>query len=201
MNDKLGRNKIGRLVINKTQTVTGNVKLPVFDERFTMDDFTYVVDIGFKDLPSAIAAEDYVLRAYANSLEATRTENDVSEEEASQITANSFFSSLNNLINQNQNSLAGLRSTIQRLTEENEYYDAAGRERDAQIDEQLIEIDLQNAMIAQKDAEIEQLKQSLRSLATATTESMKQLEDLTKQQTTQLVNAMNLITNNTGSNI
>jgi len=201
MNDKLGRNKIGRLVINKTQTVTGNVKLPVFDERFTMDDFTYVVDIGFKDLPSAIAAEDYVLRAYANSLEATRTENDVSEEEASQITANSFFSSLNNLINQNQNSLAGLRSTIQRLTEENEYYDAAGRERDAQIDEQLIEIDLQNAMIAQKDAEIEQLRQSLRSLATATTESMKQLEDLTKQQTTQLVNAMNLITNNTGSNI
>lgn len=201
MNDKLGRNKIGRLVINKTETVTGNVKLPVFDERFTMDDFTHVVDIGFKDLPSAISAEDYVLRAYANSLEATRTENNLSEQEVAQITANSFFSSLNNLINQNQNSLAGLRSTIQRLREENEFYDEVGKERDAQLDEQLIELDMKNAMIVQKDAEIEQLRQSLQSLAIATTSSMKQLEELTKQQTTQLVNAMNLITNNTGSNI
>jgi chromosome segregation ATPase len=166
-----------------------------------MDDFSYVVDIGFKDLPSATAAEDYVLRAYANSLDATRTENDVSEEEVASITANSFFSSLNNLINQNQNSLAGLRSQIQRLTEENEFYDSAGRERDAQIDEQFIEMELKDSLIAQKDAEIQQLRQSLQSLATATTSSMRQLEELTRQQTAQLVNTMNIITNNTGSNI
>lgn len=201
MNDKLGRNKLGRVVINKTETVTGNIKLPVFDERYTMDDFSYVVDIGFKDLPAAVSAEDYVLRAYATSLDATRTENDVSEEEVARITANSFFSSLNNLINQNQNSLAGLRSQIQRLTEENEFYDSAGRERDAQIDEQLIELELKDSLIAQKDAEIQQLRQSLQSLATATTSSMRQLEELSRQQTTQLINTMNIITNNTGSNI
>ena len=201
MNDKLGRNKLGRLVINKTETVMGSVTLPVFDERYTMDDFSYVVDIGFKDLPSAVAAEDYVLRAYALSLDSTQIENSVSEEEAARITTNAFFGSLSNLINENNNSLAGLRSTIQRLTEENEYYDSAGRERDAQLDEQLIEIELKDSMLAQKDAEIQQLRQSLQSLATATTSSMRQLEELTRQQTAQLVNTMNIITNNTGSNI
>ena len=200
MNDKLGRNNVGRLVINKTETVMGNIKLPVVDERFTIDDFSYVVDMGFKDLPAAVAAEDYVLRAYANTLDSTRTENDVTEEEVAQISANSFFSSLSNLINENQNSLAGLRSQIQRLTEENEFQDEAGRIRDAQIDEQLIEMELKDSMIAQKDAEIQQLRQSLQSLATATTSSMKQLEELTRQQTAQLVNSINLIANNSGSN-
>ncbi len=78
---------------------------------------------------------------------------------------------------------------------------ATGRERDAQIDEQFIEMELKDSLIAQKDAEIQQLRQSLQSLATATTSSMRQLEELTRQQTAQLVNTMNIITNNTGSNI
>lgn len=197
MSDKLERNKLGRLSINKTETKYGEIEVSVFDERFTMDDFTYVVDIGFKDLQTAVAAEDYVLRAFANNFEDVRTQNtELTVEEVEQITAKSFFSQLSNLINTNENSLAGLRYQIERLRQTNEYSDESVRQKNEQIVEQTIEIEDKNAIIARKDSEIQVLKQSLETLATATTASMKQIEELTKQQTTQLVNAMQIINNN-----
>lgn len=197
MSDKLERNKLGRLSINKTETKYGEIEVSVFDERFTMDDFTYVVDIGFKDLQTAVAAEDYVLRAFANNFEDVRTQNtELTVEEVEQITAKSFFSQLSNLINTNENSLAGLRYQIERLRQTNEYADESVRQKNEQIVEQTIEIEDKNAIIARKDSEIQVLKQSLETLATATTASMKQIEELTKQQTTQLVNAMQIINNN-----
>jgi chromosome segregation ATPase len=197
MTDKLERNNLGRLSINKTETKYGEIEIPVFDERFTMDDFTYVVDVGFKDLQTAVSAEDYVLRAYANNFEDVKMQNtELSIEEVDQITAKSFFSQLSNLVNSNENSLAGLRYQIERLRQTNEYADENVRQKNEQIVEQTIEIEDKNAIIARQDSEIQILKQSLETLANATTSSMKQIEELTKQQTTQLVNAMQIINNN-----
>jgi chromosome segregation ATPase len=197
MTDKLERNNLGRLSINKTETKYGEIEIPVFDERFTIDDFTYVVDIGFKDLQTAVAAEDYVLRTYANNVQDVKMQNtELSIEEVDQITAKSFFSQLSNLVNTNENSLAGLRYQIERLRQTTEYADESVRQKNEQIVEQTIEIEDKNAIIARKDSELQILKQSLETLATATTSSMKQIEELTKQQTTQFVNAMQIVNNN-----
>ena len=197
MSDKLERNKLSRLSINKTETKYGEIEIPVFDERFTMDDFTYVVDIGFKDLQTAVAAEDYVLRSFANNFEDVKTQNtELTIEEVEEITAKCFFSQLSNLINTNENSLAGLRYQIERLRQTNEYADGSVRQKNEQIIEQTIEIEDKNAIITRKDSEIQLLKQSLETLAIATTSSMKQIEELTKQQTAQFVNAIQLINNN-----
>jgi hypothetical protein len=197
MTDKLERNNLGRLSINKTETKYGEIEIPVFDERFTIDDFTYVVDIGFKDLQTAVAAEDYVLRTYANNVQDVKMQNtELSIEEVDQITAKSFFSQLSNLVNTNENSLAGLRYQIERLRQTTEYADESVRQKNEQIVEQTIEIEDKNAIIARKDSELQILKQSLETLATATTASMKQIEELTKQQTTQFVNAMQIVNNN-----
>ena len=99
-------------------------------------------------------------------------------------------------INTNENSLSGLRYQIERLRQTNEYADGSVRQKNEQIIEQTIEIEDKNAIITRKDSEIQLLKQSLETLAIATTSSMKQIEELTKQQTAQFVNAIQLINNN-----
>jgi chromosome segregation ATPase len=186
MNDGLQRNGIGRLTINKTETIKGKIEVAVFDERFTMDDFTYVVDIGFKDLPNAIAAEDHVLRMYRLTLDQLRVENEeLGEQELQQLASTEFFSDLANLMNQNPNSLASLRSQITDLNEQVEVTEEYVRDRDLQITEQLTEIDNKDSIIAKKDAEIEQLRATL--------------EQVTREQSNQLMNAMQIITSTTSS--
>lgn len=197
MNTPLERNKMGVIIIDKAKSNDGKIDIPLVDDRFILDDFSYVVDIGFKDLPQAVNAEDYVLRRYADALQqakdsvdSTITNLDTVEKTASE----EFYSDLNNIINENENSMTGVKSRLNQLQEDLVIKDEIILSKDEQITSQFLEIDLKNQEIARKDAEIEQLRGSVQSIAAATTQSLQKIEDLSMKQTEQLVNTLNTIT-------
>lgn len=197
MNTPLERNKMGVVIIDKAKPSDGKIDIPLVDDRFILDDFSYVVDIGFKDLPQAVNAEDYVLRRYADalqqakdSIDSTLTNLDTVEKTASE----EFYSDLNNIINENENSITGVKSRLNQLQEDLVIKDEIILSKDEQIVSQFLEIDLKNQEIARKDAEIEQLRSSVQSIAAATTQSLQKIEDLSMKQTEQLVSTLNTIT-------
>lgn len=198
MSMPLERNKMGSVVIDKANPSDGKVDIPLVDDRFLLDDFAYVVDIGFKDLPQAINAEDYVLRRYADILQQAResvdsTLNNLNEIEKS--ASDQFYSDLNNLINLNEDSITGVKSRVTQLEDDIVIKDEIIASKDEQISNQFLEIELKDQEIARKDAEIEQLRSSVQSIAAATTESLQRIEDLSMKQTEQLVSTINLIAN------
>ena len=178
MSKFLERNPRGTLTIDKSETSEGKIELAFVDDRFILDDFAYVVDIGFKDLPQAINAEDYVLRRYSDILEEARAKADNSLENMDEVdksATDAFYSGLANLINTNANSVAGANARVSQLQEEMEFKDQE---------------------IVRKDTEIEQLRNSVQTIASATSQSLQKIEDLSMKQTEQLVNTINLIKNN-----
>lgn len=194
----LERNNMGALKIDKSIQDMAKLDIPLVDDRFILDEFAYVVDIGFKDLPQAINAEDYVLRRYSDILGESRigVGLDTTVEEAEISATEQFYSDLTNLINQNENSTAGMQSKITALQNEISNKDDVIAIKDEQIYQQILDIEVKDQEIARKDAEIEQLRNSVQSIASATTESLQRIEDLSMRQTEQLVSTLNTITNN-----
>jgi hypothetical protein len=199
MSKFLERNTRGTLTIDKSETSEGKIELAFVDDRFILDDFAYVVDIGFKDLPQAINAEDYVLRRYSDILEEARAKSDNSLENMDEVdksATDAFYSDLANLINTNANSVAGANARVSQLQEEIGFKDQTIVSKDEQILSQMIEMEFKDQEIARKDTEIEQLRNSVQTIASATSQSLQKIEDLSMKQTEQLVNTINLIQNN-----
>lgn len=199
MSKFLERNTRGTLTIDKSETSEGKIELAFVDDRFILDDFAYVVDIGFKDLPQAINAEDYVLRRYSDILEEARAKSDNSLENMDDVdksATDAFYSDLANLINTNANSVAGANARVSQLQEEIGFKDQTIVSKDEQILSQMIEMEFKDQEIARKDTEIEQLRNSVQTIASATSQSLQKIEDLSMKQTEQLVNTINLIQNN-----
>lgn len=198
MSMHLQRNGQGVLKIDKSETRMGKIDLALVDDRFILDDFSYVVDIGFKDLPQAVNAEDYVLRRYADILEQARANTDASltnMEEVEKSATDAFYSDLANIINTNDNSIAGANARINELEQEIQLKDEIILQNNEQIISQTLEMDNKNEEIARKDAEIQQLRNSVQTIAATTTQSLQKIEDLSMKQTEQLVNTLNLIQN------
>lgn len=194
----LERNKMGTIIIDKANPSDGKIDIPLVDDRFILDDFAYVVDVGFKDLPQAINAEDYVLRRYSDILQEARESYDetiTNLDEVEKSASDQFYSDLNNLINLNEDSLTGVKSRVTQLENDIVLKDEVISSQDEQISNQLLEIELKEQEISRKDAEIEQLRNSVQSIAATTTESLKRIEDLSMKQTEQLVSTLNLIAN------
>jgi len=199
MSKFLERNPRGTLTIDKSETSEGKIELAFVDDRFILDDFAYVVDIGFKDLPQAINAEDYVLRRYSDILEEARAKADNSLENMDEVdksATDAFYSGLANLINTNANSVAGANARVSQLQEEIGFKDETILSKDEQILSQMIEMEFKDQEIVRKDTEIEQLRNSVQTIASATSQSLQKIEDLSMKQTEQLVNTINLIKNN-----
>ena len=199
MSKFLERNPRGTLTIDKSETSEGKIELAFVDDRFILDDFAYVVDIGFKDLPQAINAEDYVLRRYSDILEEARAKADNSLENMDEVdksATDAFYSGLANLINTNVNSVAGANARVSQLQEEIGFKDETILSKDEQILSQMIEMEFKDQEIVRKDTEIEQLRNSVQTIASATSQSLQKIEDLSMKQTEQLVNTINLIKNN-----
>ena len=199
MSKFLERNPRGTLTIDKSETSEGKIELAFVDDRFILDDFAYVVDIGFKDLPQAINAEDYVLRLYSDILEEARAKADNSLENMDEVdksATDAFYSGLANLINTNANSVAGANARVSQLQEEIGFKDETILSKDEQILSQMIEMEFKDQEIVRKDTEIEQLRNSVQTIASATSQSLQKIEDLSMKQTEQLVNTINLIKNN-----
>lgn len=198
MSKFLERNQRGVLTIDKSETSEGKIELAFVDDRFILDDFAYVVDIGFKDLPQAVNAEDYVLRRYSDILEEAKAKSDNSLENMDEVdksATDAFYSDLANLINTNANSVAGANARVSQLQEEIGFKDQTILSKDEQILSQMIEMEFKDQEIARKDAEIEQLRNSVQTIASTTSQSLQKIEDLSMKQTEQLVNTINLIQN------
>lgn len=198
MSIALERNRMGNVIIDKANPSIGKVDIPLVDDRFILDDFSYVVDIGFKDLPQAVNAEDYVLRRYSDILQQARESVDptlTNLDEVEKSASDQFYSDLNNLINLNEDSISGVKARVTQLEDDILLKDEVILSKDEQISNQLLELELQQQEIARKDAEIEQLRNSVQSIAAATTESLQRIEDLSMKQTEQLVSTLNLIAN------
>lgn len=198
MSKFLERNQRGVLTIDKSETSEGKIELAFVDDRFILDDFAYVVDIGFKDLPQAVNAEDYVLRRYSDILEEARAKSDNSLENMDEVdksATDAFYSDLANLINTSANSVAGANARVSQLQEEIGFKDQTILSKDEQILSQMIEMEFKDQEIARKDAEIEQLRNSVQTIASTTSQSLQKIEDLSMKQTEQLVNTINLIQN------
>jgi hypothetical protein len=199
MSKFLERNVRGALTIDKSETSEGKIELAFVDDRFILDDFAYVVDIGFKDLPQAVNAEDYVLRRYSDILAEARANSDSSLENMDEVdksATDAFYSDLANLINTNANSVAGANARVSQLQEEIGFKDQTILSKDEQILSQMIEMEFKDTEIERKDTEIEQLRNSVQTIASATSQSLQKIEDLSMKQTEQLVNTINLIQNN-----
>jgi hypothetical protein len=196
----LERNKLGMFSIDKMETKNGSVELPLFDDRFILNDFAYVVDIGFKDLPEATNSEDYVLRRYSDILQQVKQDNpELSQEEIERSVSNDFYSNLANLISTNDNTLAGSKVKSEALEEEVRIKDEIILEKDEQILSQILNIERQQEELDRKDMEIEQLRSSIQSMASATTQSLQRIEDLSMKQTEQLVSTINALKNTDNS--
>jgi hypothetical protein len=194
----LDRNSMGALKIDKSYQGMAKLDIPLVDDRFILDEFAYLVDIGFKDLPQAVNAEDYVLRRYSDILSEARVglEPETTVEDAEISATEQFYSDLTNLINQDENSPTGMKSKINDLENEVLNKDEIIAIKDEQIYQQILDIEVKDQEISRKDEEIQQLRSSVQSIAAATTESLQRIEDLSMKQTEQLVSTLNTITNN-----
>ena len=100
------------------------------------------------------------------------------------------------VINTNANSVAGANARVSQLQEEIGFKDETILSKDEQILSQMIEMEFKDQEIVRKDTEIEQLRNSVQTIASATSQSLQKIEDLSMKQTEQLVNTINLIKNN-----
>lgn len=111
------RDEFGRLIdYENLYKNKGRIRVPVLDERFIIRDFRYVIDTSFNTLPDAVSSEANVL---AKTNDALITDIATGNDEAT----NNFLSNLNNLINENSNSIAGLNAKIKSLEAEIELKD------------------------------------------------------------------------------
>jgi hypothetical protein len=106
---------------------------------------------------------------------------------------------LANLISTNDNTLAGSKVKSEALEEEVRIKDEIILEKDEQILSQILNIERQQEELDRKDMEIEQLRSSIQSMASATTQSLQRIEDLSMKQTEQLVSTINALKNTDNS--
>lgn len=168
--EKATRNRKGRLVIDKNKTTDASVSVRVLDERFLMQDFTYVVDVKFKSLKNAVTAEDYVLGVLdvinGNILNQTTFEGEIeSTINLTKIpTVETFLSDIGNLINTNPNSEAGQRYKIAKLEEQVKQLEEISTSKNQEIYQQTENLINANLLVEEKNQEIEQLKSTIENL-------------------------------------
>jgi len=164
------RNQRGRLVIDKNKTTNAEIQVRVLDERFLMQDFTYIVDINFKSLKNAVTAENYVLSVLdlvnGNILNEINFEGDIeSNLNLTEIpTIETFLSDIGNLINKDPDSISAQKNTINRLQQEIEDLKLQSNIKNEEIYQQTENLINANITIQEKEKQIEDLKDSINSL-------------------------------------
>lgn len=118
----------------------GKVNLPILDGRFLKDEFSRIIDITFKSIPEAVNAERVVMEkisiAQSEMLsglvdmpssvvipDAIRNNADALEQFTKDIAKKQFLTSLDNLIDDGDNTVSGLTKQIDQLTAEIENKD------------------------------------------------------------------------------
>lgn len=118
----------------------GVIKLPIIDGRFVKDEFSRVIDTKFKNLPEAVTAEETVISkislAQSSMLSGLTpiSENinvppeimdnpDAMEQFIKDVAKKEFLSNLGNLIDNSENTVAGLSMKIDELNKQLETKD------------------------------------------------------------------------------
>ena len=161
------RNNSGKIKITKNETETGFISLSTYDERYTMQDFAYVNNINFTSLQNAVNAQDYILGKY-NEIVQNINEETLSDA-PNQTLVEDFLSNIANLINADENNLAGQRLKMEKMKTELELTDQINESQLSELNILTMELESANTKIEQKENEIEELRKTILELTSITT--------------------------------
>jgi len=160
------RNQRGRLVIDKNKTTDALIPVRVLDERFLMQDFTYVVDVNFRSLKGAVTAQEYVLSVLdlinGGQINEVNVENTLNLTEIP--TVDTFLSDIGNLINNDSENPIAQRFLINRLEQEVENLKTESLLKNEEIYQQTENLINANLLIGEKDSQIDELTNTINSL-------------------------------------
>lgn len=164
------RNQRGRLVIDKNKTTDALIPVRVLDERFLMQDFTYVVDVNFKSLKGAVTAQEYVLSVLdlINGNEINQVDINGNADNTLNLTeiptVDTFLSDIGNLINNDSDNPVAQRFLINKLEQEVENLKTESLIKNEEIYQQTEELINKNLLIGEKDSQIDELTNTINSL-------------------------------------
>jgi hypothetical protein len=161
------RNNSGKIKITKNETETGFVSLSTYDERYTMQDFSYVNNINFTSLQNAVNAQDYILGKYNEIVQNVNEE--ILSDAPNQTLVEDFLSNIANLINADENNLAGQRLKMEKMKTEMELIDEINASQLDEIDVLNMQLESANNTIEQKEKEIEELRKTILDITSITT--------------------------------
>ena len=128
------RTKAGKIVIDIKNQDYLELPISVLDERYTMQDFSYVVDINFKSLQNAVNAENYIMTKYKEILENYQVPfSDPAITEVRLSSVEQFFSDIANLINLNSDSVVAQKEKILDLERQIEIKDSESIDVDSVV--------------------------------------------------------------------
>lgn len=160
------RNQRGRLVIDKNKTTDALIPVRVLDERFLMQDFTYVVDVNFRSLKGAVTAQEYVLSVLdlinGGQINEVNIENTLNLTEIP--TVDTFLSDIGNLINNDSENPVAQRFLINKLEQEVENLKTESLLKNEEIYQQTENLINANLLIGEKDSQINELTTTINSL-------------------------------------
>ena len=162
------RDNRGKIIIDLNKEYNTEIPIRVLDERYVNSDFKYAVNVGFKSLPNATNAENFVMSKYNSLIKNLAgglvTSPDNAENLENFTVAEQFFSNIANLININADSTVSQNQKIKQLQQNVEDVVSESQEKDSLLYSQANEIMEKDTAIQQKDKEIELLKESISSL-------------------------------------
>lgn len=173
MNPEAKRNQSGRIEIDKSKTDSAFVNVRVLDERFLMQDFTYVVDTNFKSLKNAIDAQDYIFSIIntinGNIFGETVIEGDLDVfnpiSNFDEIpTVETFLSNIANLVNKNADNPASQRYLISKMETRLQQLEEQNLAKDQEINMEIENYITNKLILDQRDKEIDELKKTIELL-------------------------------------
>ena len=164
MNNEIQRNQNGRAIIKRVETKDVYIPIPVLDERFLMQDFTYAVDINFTDLPKAANAQDYVLQVFDNIVNSIAFDETLIDSTVQTEYVDAFLIDIANLINDDEDNLASRKLKINKLEEEIQTLIQDNSVRNDEIYRQMADLENAQIEINQKDEQIEELRETVNEL-------------------------------------
>lgn len=162
---------------------SGTILVPMVNERFVTKRFNYVLDKTFQTLADAVTAERNILKKLTEIL----------TDPNSQLELEKFLSDLNNLVREDENTVAGLEAKVARLEQI--------IEAKQQLIESMIDTEIQNEAFIdaiatdniQKDNEIESKDSAITTLNETIDETLTELQQNVSSQINTVTTAIDTL--------
>jgi hypothetical protein len=161
---------------------SGRYRLPILDERYYFKDFDYVIDRNFQSLSEAVSAEINLLDKIANVTD-----------------IDTFLTDLTKLTIENENSITGLNTKVDRLEKIIEVKQEEVQSYiDAQIEHESF-IDTLSGEMLQQDEELRQKDETINQLNETISTTISSLESSVSNQINNINNALSSLSQNISS--